>query len=922
MADRPDRVVLRPIPALPLLAFRRLVVVCAVAMLTVLAASPAAAAPSGTPPASGSAGATPTASEAARFARIVIDSLTPTMVTSTSGPTVSVTGHVLNTSSRTIHELSIRLERGDAVSDADALRSSLAGEHPPVAAASAFRPIGSDDGLAPGAQVAFDLTVPLSGTGLEIDRTGVYPLQINVNGLPDYGGMAQVAGSRTLLPVLSLPPNRARAASYVDPSESGTTPVTGLGPDGSVSADTSDPSRLTLLWPVAAPPQLAPGVLGGNTEPVRLISEDLAASLSDGGRLKSLLDPLRAVADPPTGTGGSSSSPAPSPDSGTPDDSGAGSSESAPPAPVSAIARSMCLAVDPDLLVTVRAMSLGYVVTADPADPLSPTQPGTGQAAAAAWLDELRTVSSRMCVVALPFAAADLTSLHQIDDVGLTAAALDSPADIIDAILGVRSVRGLTIPALGAIDEQGASLLQSADHHAALTSADNVTPTRDASAAGGYRVGDLGVSTFDQPVTAAMAAVGTAPTTPTLTPADQQVDLSEESAVSRRQAAVGALAFGAIDVPSTPGSSTGSSPTGTASGAVPVTGRSQVILPSLYWSPTDDDTEALLSTATVLLGADAAAPRPFAEVATATADARTAAQLSTPAGFRSVASLSVPLTEATADTIRAQTDMSWRLQNSLVATAEVAVSPDRYMAPLREDLLRSITTPAQAGTATRDRLVRTRVVATDAVSTTLGRIRSAVTILDPGGRYTLASERSPLLLVVRNDLSLPIRVRITTDTSSDLEIGDLGTIEIPARGTRQIQMPTRADSSEAITVTISMDTVTGVQLGSPITLSVHSNAYGKPLFIVTIIAAVVLILLTARRLWHRFRGEPDPADEDRPEPDELERLLAATTYQQRRRTLQNEELSDEELLPGLPSEDPGTPSPGHPEPNPDSSPHT
>nr|WP_244882996.1 DUF6049 family protein [Gordonia desulfuricans] len=884
-------------------------------MLAMLAAAPAVAAPT-----SGSASVSPTASEGSRFARIVIDSLTPTMVTSTSGPTVSITGHVLNTSSRTIHDLSIRLERGDAVADADELRSALAGEHPPVAAASAFRPIGSDDGLTPGAQVAFDLTVPLSGaTGLQIDRTGVYPLQINVNGQPDYGGMAQVAGSRTLLPVLSLPPNRARAASYVDPSESGTTTISGLGPDGSVSADTSDPSRLTLLWPLAAPPQLAPGVLGGNTEPVRLISEDLAASLGDGGRLKALLDPLRAVTQPPAGTAGSSSSAAPSPEAGTPDADGP--SESAPPAVASEISRSMCLAVDPDLLVTVRAMSLGYVVTSNPADPTSPTTPGTGQAAAAAWLDELRSVSSRMCVVALPFAAADLTSLHQIDDVGLTAAALDSPADIIDAILGVRSVRGLTIPALGAIDAQGASLLHDADHHAALTSAGNVTPTRGVSDTGGYRIGDLGVSTFDQPVTAALAAVGTAPTTPALTPADQQVDLSEESAVSRRQAAVGALAFGAIDVPSATGSSADGS-SGTESGADPVTGRSQVILPSPYWSPTDDDAEALLSTATVLLGADAATPRPFAEVATATTDARTAGRLTTPAGIGSVASLSVPLTEATADTIRAQTDMSWRLQNSLVATAEVAVSPDRYMAPLREDLLRSITTPAQAGTATRDRLIGSRVVATDAVSSTLSRVRSAVTILDPGGRYTLASERSPLLLVVRNDLSLPIRVRIITDTSSDLEVGDMGTIEIPARGTRQIQMPTRADSSEAITVTISMTTVTGVQLGSPITLSVHSNAYGKPLFIVTIIAAVVLIALTARRLWHRFRGEPDPADEDRPEPDELERLLAATTYQQRRRTLQNEELSDEELLPGLPSEDSGTPSPGHPEPNPDSSPRT
>ena len=29
----------------------------------------------------------------------------------------------------------------------------------------------------------------------------------------------------------------------------------------------------------------------------------------------------------------------------------------------------------------------------------------------------------------------------------------------------------------------------------------------------------------------------------------------------------------------------------------------------------------------------------------------------------------------------------------------------------------------------------------------------------------------------------------------------------------------------------------------------------------------VLVLLAGRRLWHRFRGQPDPADLDRPEPE-------------------------------------------------------
>ena len=38
------------------------------------------------------------------------------------------------------------------------------------------------------------------------------------------------------------------------------------------------------------------------------------------------------------------------------------------------------------------------------------------------------------------------------------------------------------------------------------------------------------------------------------------------------------------------------------------------------------------------------------------------------------------------------------------------------------------------------------------------------------------------------------------------------------------------------------------------------------LFFITLTAGAVLALLTGRRLWHRFRGQPDRADLDRPDP--------------------------------------------------------
>lgn len=887
---------------------RVLVALLGVVIVAALCAAPAAAAPG-----TSSDGGTSDSGDQ-RFASVVIDTLTPSLVTTTSGPDLTVEGHVRNTSSRTIKDLSIRLERGDAVRDAAGLRSSLAVAHPPIAVAGPFRAL--TDELAPGAQVSFRITMSLSGDeGMQISRTGVYPLQVNVNGVPDYGSMAQVAGSRTLLPVLSLPPDKNRAAQFdssgFDSSgfESGTSdPSTtdsgasapgsgGLGADGAVSADTSDPARITMLWPLAAPPQLAPGGVGGGTEPVRLISDDMARSLRDGGRLHELLDSVRTVVGTSTtdstdaqGSADNDNASGSVPSSGT--GSSSPSSTSAPGAPTTSdLQRSMCLAVDPDLLVTVRAMSLGYVVSSNPSDPTSRTTPGTGSDAATQWLADLRSVAARTCVVALPFSQADITALARIDRSGLTAATLDTPADVVDAILGVRSVRGLTIPALGAVDQAGSALLRDSGHPRVLAAASSVDPAESPNAAGLYDVGGLLTQTYDPSLSAALGAVGTGPLVTALTPPSQRVELADESPVSRRQAAVAALAFRSIQTPGANGSDSDSSPTGTAGAGAAVTnttGRAEVVMPPTYWSATTDDANALMSTATVLFGSRAATPAPLDDLVNRIGAASAPARLIDPPGIGPVSRIGPALSDDTVDAIRSEADDSWRVQGALVDSTDVDASPERYISQLREDLLRSIRSPDENNAATRTRLARERQQRIGAVQSTLDRMHRSVTILDPGGRYTLASERSPLLLVVRNDLALPIRVRITTTAPKDLEIGDVGVVEIPARGTRQIQLPTHAQSSEAMTVTIGMSTVTGVTLGTPIKLSVYSNAYGKPLFIVTICAAVALILLTARRLWRRFRGRPDPADQDRPEPDELERMLAATTYQQRRRTLQQE----------------------------------
>jgi hypothetical protein len=96
-----------------------------------------------------------------------------------------------------------------------------------------------------------------------------------------------------------------------------------------------------------------------------------------------------------------------------------------------------------------------------------------------------------------------------------------------------------------------------------------------------------------------------------------------------------------------------------------------------------------------------------------------------------------------------------------------------------------------------------------------------------------------------------------------MNVTDLGEQEVPP-GYLPLRIPVEVHFTQRVAVDVTLRTPDGLQLGEPVRLSVHSNAYGQVLFAITLVGAVVLALLVGRRLYHRFRGQPDPADLDRP----------------------------------------------------------
>ncbi|CCQ14166.1 putative glycoprotein [Rhodococcus sp. AW25M09] len=748
--------------------------------------------------ATGTVSDTPMTQAGNPFLTLRIDTVAPSTVTTTSDPFVTVRATVTNTGDRSVQDVSVRMQSAAAIDTTAGLRTSLTLDQDSFDRVGNFVTIA--DTLEEDESRQFDMSMPLRSTtepSLDIDAPGVYPLLLNVNGTPEYGGTARLDDARFLLPVVGLPRN----PDEQDP----------VAPDASpLPPNTRNPVAMTVLWPLADIPRLAAGLPGSVDERVRLIDDELAGELADGGRLDTLLKAVEFATQPNLDPGGN-------------------------------LASSLCLGIDPDLLVTVSNMTRGYLVVDNPADPASTAREGTGAAAAARWLSRLEAVASSNCVTAMPFSQTDLGAVADIDDAALLRGALTAPADIVDGILGITSTRGFTWSSTGGVDANTADALRSAGTGTVLVADNSLSPPTPAPTSllltgtvpptDTEPIAPLAATQYDAATATALAGVGDTPSTPALTPNDQRFDLATDSRTARLQDALGAVNFHALVGTDRPG-------------------RTVTVAPPQYWTAGGDEPSAILSSVSSLLRSGLATPRPLSDL------------LAEPVSGPPVNSIDAA-TELDARTIalvRSQSARIETLMQSLVEEPQSPLTPRLYAAPLREDMLRALSTAGrassideEAGTMARTRLAATRIG--------LDTIYGSVTVLAPGGVYTLASEQSPLLLVARNDLPLPVNVLLRVDAPPEMTVSDVGVTQLPARGSRTITVPAEVDDTRNLSVDFSVTTLDGSRLGEVSTVSVRSNAYGQALAIITACAGALLLLLAGRRLWHRFRGQPDPADE-------------------------------------------------------------
>jgi len=740
----------------------------------------------------------------APFLHVLLDSVTPEIVTTTSEPLVTVTGRIRNVGDRAVRDVVVRLEHAPAVSASSALRTDLAGD------VDQYQPVADFITVAPelvrGQDVPFRLAYPLRSAdrpSLNIENPGVYPLMVNVNGTPDYGAPARLDDARFLLPILGVPPDDASPADESDVLNSAVPP------------DTTRPVGLTMFWPLADRPRLAAGAPGG-TAPVRLIDDDLATSLATGGRLETLLTAVEFATSPGANPDGE-------------------------------IVPALCLAIDPDLLVTVNAMTGGYVVNDAPdAGPGTPTHPGNGQQAAVDWLNRVRALAQRMCVAPTTYAQADLDALQRVENPGLSAIATKGAANIVDQILDITSTPGVSLIGDGPLTGRAVKLLSEQGPMVAIGAAQ--LTAGDVSEGGAPENADTApvrytptvvAAPFDPAVGAALAGLGRTPVSPSYLEPSLHIALKQDTAVARRQDALASLLWRGLHPQTVP--------------------RTQILMPPLLWNLTAHDAQAILTAVATSIRAGLAEPRPL----TALIEGANAVTESAPLPSGPLGNPRGRFDDGVVSGIATVTGRLEGLTAALVTDDRTGQTGSQYTAPLREDLLRalSLSVPPDA----RNGLAQQRLTT---VGRTVEDLFKAVSIVNPGGSYTLASERSPLPLALRNDLPVPIRVQLDIEAPRGMIVTDLGEIVLPP-GFLPLKVPIEVHFTQRVAVDVSLRTTEGLPLGEPVRLSVHSNAYGQLLFFITLSAGAVLVLLAGRRLWHRFRGQPDRADLDRSDPIEV-----------------------------------------------------
>ena len=624
--------------------------------------------------------------------------------------------------------------------------------------------------------------------------------------------------------------------------------------------------ELTALYPVTADTHILPGETGEAPEdpPLVLSSDSLAGELAPDGRLTKLVNQyIEATRAPEVGY-------------------------------------ATCVALDPALIDTVDRMTAGYTIDDErPAVVEEPKrlrdswggaedpdgEPGAGAQNAAVWLDKVRHIAATGCVVALPWANADLNAVARTGDTWLMREAVERGPFVLQRVLGTTGVQNTVVTGAGYVEDGAAPALGWADHsrstvmeggmqaaweramdaavpkaHAGAVSslerdvladlAGSAAPVPEQpvqvlTAAKGRDFGWIAPGVMDvgyqQSLASILAATGADPETTGFSEPNLRYDYTLDSKLARDVSAAAAVRLA------------------TQSAWVPDDAE-EAPEPVLVAPPADWDAEtaaAVLGTVAELVSGGAATPMAFGTYLAAPPEVEPAdapAEHTDPTAF----------TDAEVLQVTQQAGFINDLTALMVPDPAIALTRYGFTLPLRRDLLEALTIDGRraqsryndAVEATSERLGATRAVLND--------LRASVDLIPPGNVYTRTSPSSPLLIVAQNGLPLPVETAIGVSGPDDAQLNTPSVLRIPARGSVTVQMTADLpDSTRETDLKLYLTSPNGQPISRPVDITVRTTRFTVNGWIAAAVLGVagLGVLLVVRGA----RGSPPSERERKPD---------------------------------------------------------
>lgn len=624
--------------------------------------------------------------------------------------------------------------------------------------------------------------------------------------------------------------------------------------------------ELTALYPVTADTHILPGETGEAPEdpPLVLSSDSLAGELAPDGRLTKLVDQyIEATRAPEVGY-------------------------------------ATCVALDPALIDTVDRMTAGYTIDDErPAVVEEPKrlrdswggaedpdgEPGAGAQDAAVWLDKVRHIAATGCVVALPWANADLNAVARTGDTWLMREAVERGPFVLQRVLGTTGVQNTVVTGAGYVEDGAAPALGWADHsrstvmeggmqaaweramdaavpkaHAGAESSlerDDLAdlagsaapvpeqPVQVLTAAQGRDFGWIAPGVMDvgyqQSLASILAATGAHPETTGFSEPNLRYDYTLDSKLARDVSAAAAVRLAA------------------QSAWVPDDAE-EAPEPVLVAPPADWDAEtaaAVLGTVAELVSGGAATPMAFGTYLAAPPAVE-------PAGAPAEHTDPTAFTDAEVLQVTQQAGFINDLTALMVPDPAIALTRYGFTLPLRRDLLEALTIDNRraqsryndAVEATSERLGATRAVLND--------LRASVDLIPPGNVYTRTSPSSPLLIVAQNGLPLPVETAIGVSGPDDAQLNTPSVLRIPARGSVTVQMTADLpDSTRETDLKLYLTSPNGQPISRPVDITVRTTRFTVNGWIAAAVLGVagLGVLLVVRGA----RGSPPSERERKPD---------------------------------------------------------